>query len=61
MSERGRMLLVEDEEELLFGLQERLESEGYAAFAARDGDGALTIGRASRSTATCSTSTCRRR
>ena len=32
-----RVLIVEDEEELLFGLQDRLESEGYEVVGARDG------------------------
>jgi two-component system alkaline phosphatase synthesis response regulator PhoP len=43
MSDRARVLVVEDEEELLFGLQDRLESEGYAVLAARDGEQALEI------------------
>lgn len=43
MSDRARVLVVEDEEELLFGLQDRLESEGYAVIAARDGEEALAI------------------
>jgi two-component system, OmpR family, alkaline phosphatase synthesis response regulator PhoP len=43
VSERPRVLVVEDEEELLFGLQDRLESEGYAVLAARDGEEALAI------------------
>ena len=43
MSDRPRILVVEDEEELLFGLQDRLESEGYAVVAARDGEEALAI------------------
>ena len=51
MSERGRVLIVEDEEELLFGLQDRLESEGYAVFAARDGEEALDV--AARETLDC--------
>jgi two-component system, OmpR family, alkaline phosphatase synthesis response regulator PhoP len=41
MPDRRRILLVEDEEELLFGLQDRLESEGYDVVAARDGVEAL--------------------
>jgi DNA-binding response OmpR family regulator len=36
-----RVLLVEDEEELLFGLQDRLESEGYEVAGVRDGIEAL--------------------
>ncbi len=51
MSERGRILIVEDEEELLFGLQDRLESEGYAVFAARNGEEALDL--AARETLDC--------
>jgi two-component system, OmpR family, alkaline phosphatase synthesis response regulator PhoP len=51
VSERGRILIVEDEEELLFGLQDRLESEGYAVLAARDGEQALEI--AARERADC--------
>ena len=43
MSERARVLVVEDEEELLFGLQDRLESEGYAVVVARDGEEALEV------------------
>jgi two-component system alkaline phosphatase synthesis response regulator PhoP len=51
VSGRARVLVVEDEEELLFGLQDRLESEGYAVLAARDGEEALAI--ASRETLDC--------
>ncbi len=43
MSDRARVLIVEDEEELLFGLQDRLESEGYAVLVARDGEEALDV------------------
>lgn len=43
MSDRARVLVVEDEEELLFGLQDRLESEGYAVLVARDGEEALDV------------------
>lgn len=43
MSERARVLVVDDEEELLFGLQDRLESEGYAVLVARDGEEALDV------------------
>jgi DNA-binding response OmpR family regulator len=42
---------VEDEEELLFGLQDRLESEGYTVLAARDGEEALAV--ASREPVDC--------
>lgn len=41
MPEPRRVLIVEDEEELLFGLQDRLESEGYEVLTARDGEEAL--------------------
>jgi DNA-binding response OmpR family regulator len=51
MSERCRILIVEDEEELLLGLQDRLESEGYEVLAARDGEEALA--RASQGTLHC--------
>jgi len=51
VSERPRVLVVEDEEELLFGLQDRLESEGYAVLAARDGEEALAT--ASRESLDC--------
>ena len=51
MSERRRILIVEDEEELLFGLQDRLESEGFAVVVARDGDQALHV--AARETVDC--------
>jgi len=37
-----RILLVEDDEELRFGLKDRLESEGYDVTEARDGIEALT-------------------
>jgi two-component system, OmpR family, alkaline phosphatase synthesis response regulator PhoP len=43
VSGNGRVLIVEDEEELLFGLQDRLESEGYTVLAARDGEEALDV------------------
>jgi two-component system alkaline phosphatase synthesis response regulator PhoP len=38
-----KILLVEDEEGLIFTLTDRLESEGYAVTAARDGEAGLTI------------------
>jgi two-component system, OmpR family, alkaline phosphatase synthesis response regulator PhoP len=39
-----KILLVEDEEGLIFTLTDRLESEGYQVTAARDGVAGLTIG-----------------
>ncbi|HEX2122392.1 MAG TPA: response regulator transcription factor [Thermoanaerobaculia bacterium] len=51
MTDRRRILVVEDDEELLFGLQDRLESEGYEVIPARDGIDALT--RASARTFDC--------
>src|SRR5688572_17298777 len=38
---KGRLLLVEDDESLIFALRDRLESEGYEVVEARDGDSAL--------------------
>ena len=41
---KGRLLLVEDDESLIFALRDRLESEGYDVVEARDGDSALEQG-----------------
>ena len=47
MRERRRILLVEDEEELLFGLKDRLETVGFEIASARDGVDALAMADAS--------------
>jgi DNA-binding response OmpR family regulator len=40
---RGRLLLVEDEESLIFALEDRLTKEGHALTIARDGSTALEL------------------
>ena len=44
MDRKKRVLVVEDDEALLFGLEENLKSAGYDVMKARDGSGGLRLG-----------------